>query len=406
MEALEIEVRKLAERIDFTRAAGVDPATIANMERGLADLREAWARSRRRKAWSVSTRPSATCRARSIRWPRLAGSRKFAAARSRDRRLARHRLACRLQRHACGLAEEMRGLSAKVDRVAIAAIGPDRLQRRTAQSGRARNLGDRTRLCGTDLRAIRPAKPFMAGGQEPEAMDHLQRDLVRTQDSLEAVHSDARPSGRSSRHDRRRHCAPTPRCRRRRPVITPVLPHSRAFPPHPGANGRARPPPAGPMAVAQDSAPPMPAPPVSASTTGAARRWSRPRRKRPRPARCPCQPLFRRRRTRPSRGSGTESPSAGCARAATDRSGPAAGLPARARLGHAARAPAGSAAERIAASEAALGGAKPGERQSSGPDQFHRGRPPCGAGCAARASAPDAPPQAGPAKTPTSRPSR
>ena len=41
VEALEIEVRKLAERIDFTREAGVDPSTIANMERGLADLREA-----------------------------------------------------------------------------------------------------------------------------------------------------------------------------------------------------------------------------------------------------------------------------------------------------------------------------------------------------------------------------
>src|SRR3977135_4036792 len=41
VEALEIEVRSLAERIDDKRHAGVDDADIAGLERGLAEVRDA-----------------------------------------------------------------------------------------------------------------------------------------------------------------------------------------------------------------------------------------------------------------------------------------------------------------------------------------------------------------------------
>ena len=102
---------------------------------------------------------------------------------------------------------------------------------------------------------------------------------------------------------------------------------------------------------------------------------------------------------------GTESSSARCARPATDRSQSAAGFSARAGLGRAARAPArlGGRAHRRLGSSTRSGPAA--ERQPSGPDQFHRGRPPRGAGRGPghrtrRAAASRA------RQAPTSRPSR
>src|SRR5437868_7524817 len=41
VEALEGEVRKLAERIDKTRDAGADTAALTGLERGLAEVRDA-----------------------------------------------------------------------------------------------------------------------------------------------------------------------------------------------------------------------------------------------------------------------------------------------------------------------------------------------------------------------------
>ncbi len=41
LEALEEEVRVLARKIDQSRQTGIDPAALANMEQGLAEVRDA-----------------------------------------------------------------------------------------------------------------------------------------------------------------------------------------------------------------------------------------------------------------------------------------------------------------------------------------------------------------------------
>jgi localization factor PodJL len=98
----------------------------------------------------------------------------------------------------------------------------------------------------------------MGGGQAPAAMDHLKRDLERTQDSLEAVHSTL-----GHLVDRLtmiegglRPDASIPPASFGHPAQSPPP----AFPPHPGTNGRVEPPQAGPTAAAPNFAPPMLAP--------------------------------------------------------------------------------------------------------------------------------------------------
>ena len=385
VEALEIEVRKLAERIDFTREAGVDPSTIANMERGLADLREALGTLTPAESL-VGFDDAVRGLSRKIDQMALqhdpANLQQLEAAITALRGIVSHVAS---NDTLMGLAEEMRGLSAKVDRVASAAIGPDGLLPQ-AQSGEPVLLAIERGFAELTSRLFELQSHSMAGGQAPEVMDHLKRDLERTQDLLEAVHGTlghlvdrlavieggVRPDASMPPPAPGYHPGPSPQP---------------PFPAHPGANGRVGPPPAGPMAAAPDFEPPMPATPMM----------------EPPAPQAPAPSLVSLPAIVPPPPETAEPPPAPKVRppVARDRQPidpnlppdfplePGSGVP-RAR-------PPGSAAERIAASEAALGPARQPNANHPGQTNFiaaaRRAAQAAGPGIG-----PDAPPQAEPAK--------
>jgi localization factor PodJL len=193
IEALEAEVRKLAERIDLSRAAGVDPDAIAGMERSLGEVRDA-IRSLK-PAESLAGFEQAV-RNLTERLDQSAGAyqdpaslqqleNSIGALRGIVANVASNDMLA-------GLSEQIKGLSARVDQVAATrGIDSDALQSLEQRIANLPVLGAIERGFA-DLKAR--FDQFQLPAQLPvsdpaPAVDHLKRDLVRTQDSLEAVHS-------------------------------------------------------------------------------------------------------------------------------------------------------------------------------------------------------------------------
>ena len=194
IEALEAEVRRLAERIDFSRAAGVDPDAIAGMERSLSDVRDA---IRSLKPAESLAGFDQAIRNLSDRLDQSAGTYQDPASLQQleSSIVALRGIVANVASNdtLAGLSEEIRGLSAKVDRVAATSRGldSDMLQTLEQRIANLPVLGAIERGFA-DLKARFDQIPVTA--QQPvidptPAVDHLKRDLVRTQDSLEAVHS-------------------------------------------------------------------------------------------------------------------------------------------------------------------------------------------------------------------------
>lgn len=194
IDALEAEVRRLAERIELSRSAGVDPEAIAGMERSLADVRDAirslkpaeslagFEQAVRNLTERLDQSAGAYTDPASLQ--QLEGS--IAALRGIVANVASNDTLA-------GLSEEIRGLSAKVERVAASSRGIDSdallsIEQRIANlpvlGAIERGFADlKARFDQFQLPAQSPV------GDPAPVVDHLKRDLVRTQDSLEAVHS-------------------------------------------------------------------------------------------------------------------------------------------------------------------------------------------------------------------------
>ncbi len=194
IEALEAEVRRLAERIDFSRAQGVDPDAIAGMERSLSDVRDA---IRSLKPAESLAGFEQAIRNLSERIDQSAGTYQDPASLQQleSSVVALRGIVANVASNdtLAGLSEEIRGLSAKVDRVAATSRGfdSDMLQTLEQRIAALPVLGAIERGFA-DLKARFDQIPVTA--HQPvidptPAVDHLKRDLVRTQDSLEAVHS-------------------------------------------------------------------------------------------------------------------------------------------------------------------------------------------------------------------------
>jgi localization factor PodJL len=357
IEALEAEVRRLAERIDFSRAAGVDPDAIAGMERSLSDVRDA-IRSLK-PAESLAGFEQAV-RNLSERLDQSAGTYQDPASLQQleSSIVALRGIVANVASNdtLAGLSEEIRGLSAKVERVAATSRGldSDMLQTLEQRIAALPVLGAIERGFA-DLKARFDQIPVTS--HQPvidptPAVDHLKRDLVRTQDSLEAVHSTlghlvdrlAMIEG-GIREARFAAEAPAPM-----PMPMPAQAVERRMPKAelprmPADMPRMAP----PVAAPQDMPKPADTRPAAADT---------PKAGTP-PASAPMPPPAQ---ARPPASSMRE-------RNAIDPSlppdfplEPGSGTP-RAR-------PPASAAERIAASEAALGGAKPGGANHPGQTNF------------------------------------
>ena len=194
IEALEAEVRRLAERIDFSRAQGVDPDAIAGMERSLSDVRDA---IRSLKPAESLAGFEQAIRNLSERLDQSAGTYQDPASLQQleSSVVALRGIVANVASNdtLAGLSEEIRGLSAKVDRVAATSRGfdSDMLQTLEQRIAALPVLGAIERGFA-DLKARFDQIPVTS--HQPvidptPAVDHLKRDLVRTQDSLEAVHS-------------------------------------------------------------------------------------------------------------------------------------------------------------------------------------------------------------------------
>ncbi|MGE3988700.1 hypothetical protein [Pseudorhodoplanes sp.] len=194
IEALEAEVRRLAERIDISRAAGVDPDAIAGMERSLADVRDA---IRSLKPAESLAGFEQAIRNLSDRIDQSAGLYQDPASLQQLESSigALRNIVANVASNdtLAGLSEEIKGLSAKVERVAATSKGIDAdmlhsIEQRIASlpvlGAIERGFADLT----ARLDAIQIPAPQPVIDPTP-AVDHLKRDLIRTQDSLEAVHS-------------------------------------------------------------------------------------------------------------------------------------------------------------------------------------------------------------------------
>ena len=194
IDALEAEIRRLAERIDISRAAGVDPDAIAGMERSLNDVREA-IRSLK-PAESLAGFEQAV-RNLTERIDQAGGAYQDAASLQQleSSIVALRGIVANVASNdmLAGLSEEIKGLSARVERVAATSRGidSDMLQSIEQRIASLPVLGAIERGFA-DLKArfdqIQIPAPQPVIDPTP-AVDHLKRDLVRTQDSLEAVHS-------------------------------------------------------------------------------------------------------------------------------------------------------------------------------------------------------------------------
>lgn len=193
VEALEGEVRHLAERIDISRAAGVDPETIAGMERGLNEVRDALR----------SLKPAESLAGFEAAIHNLSNKIDQAGSAYQDP-ASLHQLETAItalrgivanvasNETLSSLSEEVRGLSAKVDRVAASSrvLDPEAMKALEQRIAELPVLGAIERGFA-DLKARLDSlqiAPQSAIDPTP-AVDHLKRDLIRTQDSLEAVHS-------------------------------------------------------------------------------------------------------------------------------------------------------------------------------------------------------------------------
>jgi localization factor PodJL len=81
IEALESDVRALAERLDRTKQAGADGSALGSLEHGLEEVRDAWSASRRRcvrcRTRSTRSRPTPrAARAATILWRSSSSSRR------------------------------------------------------------------------------------------------------------------------------------------------------------------------------------------------------------------------------------------------------------------------------------------------------------------------------------------
>ncbi len=193
VEALEAEVRRLAERIDISRAAGVDPDTVAGMERGLNEVRDALRSLKPAESLAgfeqAINNLSAKIDQAGTAYQDPASLHQLETAITALRSIVANVAS---NDTLSGLSEEVRGLSAKVDRVAASSKVLDAetmksLEQRIAElpvlGAIERGFADlKARL---DSLQIAP----QAAIDPTPAVDHLKRDLVRTQDSLEAVHS-------------------------------------------------------------------------------------------------------------------------------------------------------------------------------------------------------------------------
>lgn len=250
IEALEQEMRKIAERIDESRKFGVDPAIISGMERGLIDVRDALRELK--PAESLAGFEDAI-RNLSLKIEHMGAARpdpaflqQLEAAIAALRGIVSHVAS---NDSLAMLADEMRGLSAKIERVAgvagatgsdsmlaleqkIAALTEqlktttggaafpprlesllntfsDRMERNELSSGEQfalGNLEDRivnlaAKLDASDARlnqlgAIERGmaellvhiEELRAGGLNAAPRNDIKREIARTQDSLEAVH--------------------------------------------------------------------------------------------------------------------------------------------------------------------------------------------------------------------------
>ncbi len=193
IDALEEEVRRLADRIEMSRSAGVDPDAIAGMERSLAEVRDA-IRSLK-PAESLAGFEQAV-RNLTARLDQSAGAYTDAASLQQlESAIAALRgIVTNVASNdtLAGLSEEIRGLSARVDRVASSPRGFDSEMLQTIEQRIAKlpvlgaiERGFAELMAKFDQFQV-PAQPAL---DPTPAVDHLKRDLVRTQDSLEAVHS-------------------------------------------------------------------------------------------------------------------------------------------------------------------------------------------------------------------------
>lgn len=193
VEALEGEVRRLAERIDISRAAGVDPDTIAGMERGLNEVRDALR----------SLKPAESLAGFEAAIHNLSSKIDQAGTAYQDP-ASLHQLETAITAlrgivanvasndTLSSLSEEVRGLSAKVDRVAASSrmLDPEAMKSLEQRIADLPVLGAIERGFA-DLKARLDSLQIapQAVTDPTPAVDYLKRDLVRTQDSLEAVHS-------------------------------------------------------------------------------------------------------------------------------------------------------------------------------------------------------------------------
>jgi localization factor PodJL len=393
IDALEAEIRRLAERIDISRAAGVDPDAIAGMERSLNDVREA-IRSLK-PAESLAGFEQAV-RNLTERIDQAAGQYQDPASLQQleSSIVALRGIVANVASNdtLAGLSEEIKGLSARVERAAATSRGVDSDLLQSIEQ-RIANLP----VLGAIERGFAEIKARfdqfpMAAPQtviDPTpAVDHLKRDLVRTQDSLEAVHStlghlvdrlamieggirEARfaaeapppmpiPAAMPAE-------IPMPTAKRQAP--TTDLPLQPAEAPHIAPPlAPPAPPPAARPAAAKAAAPDSPKPDIR-SVLEALRSQVEPP-----PAAAPVQP-------RPAAPAMRERDPIDPNLPPDFPLEPGSGTP-RAR-------PAASAAERIAASEAALGNAKPGGANHPGQTNFIAAAR--RAAQAAAAAAPEAP---------------
>lgn len=194
VEALEAEVRRLAERIDHSRDAGVDPEMIAGMERGLNEVRDALRSLKPAESLAGFEQAiqnlSAKIDQSGAAYQDPASLHQIETAITALRSIVANVAS---NETLSSLSEEVRGLAAKVDQVAatprtLDAESMQALEQRIAGlpvlNAIERGFSElKARLDSLQLSSSQPAI------DPTPAVDHLKRDLVRTQDSLEAVHS-------------------------------------------------------------------------------------------------------------------------------------------------------------------------------------------------------------------------
>lgn len=189
LDALEAEVRGLAEKIEQSRMAGIDPVMIANMERGLADVREALRTLTPAESLIGFEDAVRGLAAKIDQFATThhdpAALQQLEATITALRGVVSHVAS---NEALAGLSEEVRGLAAKIDRIAGSAsgIGPEALSSLEKKFADLPVLGAIERGFGELKSRIDALQPPPAGNA-PELTEHLKRDLDRTKNTLEAL---------------------------------------------------------------------------------------------------------------------------------------------------------------------------------------------------------------------------